>query len=52
MADRRHRSRNLELGSKEVLISVAVGELSSRLTRCEAVEVFLLVISSDRVRTQ
>ena len=52
MADRRHRSRNLVLGSKEVLRRVAVGELSSRPTRCEAVEVFLSVISSDGVRTQ
>jgi hypothetical protein len=52
MDDHQSRSQNLELGSKEVPMRVAVGELSSRPIRCEVVGVFQSIISSGEVRTQ
>jgi hypothetical protein len=52
MAGHRFRSRNFELGSKEVPMRVVVGELSSRPIRCEVVGVFRSIISSGEVRTQ
>jgi hypothetical protein len=52
MAGHRFRSRNFELGSKEVPMRVVVGELSSRPIRCEVVGVFRSIISSGQVRTQ